>query len=172
LAGNDILVKQAVQPAIDQLMAVLKQAGMTISVAQTEALGDLRSATAFDLSWLTPNGLVHITVGHADAAAQSVAAPVIPPPPGGNFPPPLVGPTTAPGPNIVPPVNQPPTLVPPTPGTTGPSSNFIYRRPGADVARALHTVYLIFLVGGLMSSLLYPMFVKRAPHLRRRPLLV
>src|SRR5207249_4749188 len=112
------------------------------------------------------------TVGHADAAAQSVAAPVIPPPPGGNFPPPLVGPTTAPGPNIVPPVNQPPTLVPPTPGTTGPSSNFNYRRPGADVARALHTVYLIFFVGGLMSSLLYPMFVKRAPHLRRRPLLV
>ena len=69
-------------------------------------------------------------------------------------------------------VNTPPNLVPPTPGTPGPSSNFIYRRPGADVARALHTVYLIFLVGGLMSSLLYPMFVKRAPHLRRRPLLV
>ena len=76
------------------------------------------------------------------------------------------------GPNIVPPVNTPPNLVPPTPGTPGPSSNFIYRRPGADVARALHTVYLIFLVGGLIGSLLYPMFLKRAPHLRRRPLLV
>jgi hypothetical protein len=30
---------------------------------------------------------------------------------------------------------------------------------------------LIFLVAGLIGSLLYPMIVKRAPALRRRPLL-
>jgi hypothetical protein len=33
-------------------------------------------------------------------------------------------------------------------------------------------VYLIFLVAGLIGSLLYPMFLKRAPNMRRRPLLV
>lgn len=171
LASNDVLLKQAVQPAIDLLMTGLKQAGMTIAVQQVEALGDLRSATAFDLSWLTPNGLVRITLGHADAAAQSVAAPIVSPPP--FIPGPQIQPPLGPVPGAtLPPVNQPPTLNPGTGGTQGPGSNFIYRRPGADVARALHTVYLIFLVGGLIGSLLYPMFVKRAPHIRRRPLLV
>jgi hypothetical protein len=144
---------------------------MTISVNQVNSLGDLRDATAFDLSWVTPNGLVRITVGHADAAAQSVPAPEIPPISSGGFPPPAGGTGGVPAPNIVPPVNQPPTLVPPTGGTSGPS-NFFYRRPGPDVARALHTVYLIFLVAGLIGSLLYPMFMKRAPRVRRRPLLV
>jgi len=122
---------------------------------------------------VTPNGLVHISVGHADASAQSVGAPfTVPPlvPPAGGFtaPPPVTPPVSAP--NIVPGTSQPGTLNPPLASTPG--SNFFYRRPGADVARALHTVYLIFLVGGLIGSLLYPMFVKRAPHLRRRPLLV
>lgn len=171
LASNDVLLKQAVQPAIDQLMAGLKQAGMTIQVQQVNALGDLREATAFDLSWVTPNGLVHLALGHAEAAAQSVAAPVFVPPP---VPPisNVVPPIPAPGvPNIVPGTNNPGTIVPPTTGGA-PSTGFFYRRPGIDVARALHTVYLIFLVGGLIGSLLYPMFLKRAPHIRRRPLLV
>jgi hypothetical protein len=171
LAGNDVLLKQAVQPAIDQLMAGLKQAGMTIQVQQVEALGDLRSATAFDLSMATPNGLLRITLGHADAAAQSVAAivPVVPGVPGvpGIVPPPVTPPVA---PSLVPGTNVPGTVVPPA--GTAPSNGFFYRRPGIDVARALHTVYLIFLVGGLIGSLLYPMFLKRAPHLRRRPLLV
>ncbi|HLW17043.1 MAG TPA: choice-of-anchor P family protein [Actinomycetota bacterium] len=172
LAGNDILLKQAVQPAIDMLMAGLKQAGMTIQVQQVEALGDLRSATAFDLSMATPNGLLHITLGHADAAAQSVAAPVvippvIPPLPGGGVPP-VIPPPVAP--SLVPGTTVPGTVVPPAGAV--PSNGFFYRRPGIDVARALHTVYLIFLVGGLIGSLLYPMFLKRAPHIRRRPLLV
>jgi hypothetical protein len=48
----------------------------------------------------------------------------------------------------------------------------VFRRPGKDVARALHTVYLIFLIAGLIGSLLYPMFIKNARLVRRRPLLV
>ena len=170
-ASNDVLLKQAVQPAIDQLMAGLKQAGMTIQVQQVNAAGDLREATAFDLSWLTPNGLVHIVLGHADAAAQSIAAPipVIPPVPPVTQ---VVPPPGAPGiPNIVPGTTNPGSINPPT-GGGAPSTGFFFRRPGIDVARALHTVYLIFLVGGLIGSLLYPMFLKRAPHIRRRPLLV
>jgi hypothetical protein len=172
LAGNDVLLKQAVQPAIDMLMAGLKQAGVTIQVQQVNALGDLREATAFDLSMVTPNGLLHITVGHADAAAQSVTAPVFIPPPVPPVTPGFVPPPTAPGiPQVVPGTNNPGTIVPPT-GGGAPSNGFFYRRPGIDVAHALHTVYLIFLVGGLIGSLLYPMFLKRAPHIRRRPLLV
>ena len=172
LASNDVLLKQAVQPAIDMLMTGLKQAGMTIEVQQVNALGDLREATAFDLSWVTPNGLVNLALGHAEAAAQSVAAPVIIPPPPVSPITNVVPPIPAPGvPNIVPGTNNPGTIVPPSAG--GPSSTgFFFRRPGIDVARALHTVYLIFLVGGLIGSLLYPMFLKRAPHIRRRPLLV
>jgi hypothetical protein len=69
-------------------------------------------------------------------------------------------------------VITPPTLTNTQPGGTTPSSGFEYRRPGADVARALHTVYLIFLIGGLIASLLYPMFIKHARLVRRRPLLV
>ena len=115
--------------------------------------------------------MLHITLGHADAAAQSVAAPVIVPPPfipGPNVVPPVV---PAPGiPNVVPGTTTPGSIVPP-PGVQ-PPSGFFFRRPGRDVARALHTVYLIFLVGGLIGSVLYPMFLKRAPHIRRRPLLV
>ena len=72
--------------------------------------------------------------------------------------------------SIIPPVVTPPTLSNPT--GNNPSSNFEYRRPGRDVARALHTVYLIFLIGGLVGSLLYPMFIKHARLVRRRPLLV
>jgi hypothetical protein len=171
LAGNDVLLKQAVQPAIDMLMAGLKRAGMTIQVQQVNALGDLREATAFDLSMITPNGLLHITLGYAAAAAQSVAAPAVIPPfiPPPNIVPPVVSPPTAP--TLLPPTNNPGTIVPPS-GGGAPSNGFFYRRPGSDVARALHTVYLIFLVGGLIGSLLYPMFLKRAPHIRRRPLLV
>jgi hypothetical protein len=172
LAGNDVLLKQAVQPAIDMLMAGLKQAGVIIQVQQVNALGDLREATAFDMSWLSPNGLVRITLGHADAAAQSVAAPIIPAPPVPPAPGFVPPPATAPGiPQVVPGTNNPGTIVPPTAGGA-PSNGFFFRRPGRDVARALHTVYLIFLVGGLIGSLLYPMFLKRAPHIRRRPLLV
>ena len=171
LASNDLVTRAAVQPYIDNLMAALQKSGLTLTFAGTRELGDLREATAFELNWVTPGGLVHITVGHADASAQTASLPISVPPvlPGGGFPG-VVPPPSAPG-ITTPGVTTPGTLSPPPAGTT-PSNEFFYRRPGIDVARALHTVYLIFLVGGLIGSLLYPMIVKRAPALRRRPLLV
>jgi len=169
-ASNDLLTRAALQPNVDTLMSALQKAGLTITFAQTKGLGDLQEATAFELNWITQGGIVHISVGHADASAQSVGAPVIPLP----GVPPIVGPpgiVTPPVPgSIVPPVLTPPTTTT-TPGT-GPTSGFEYRRPGRDVARALHTVYLLFLIAGLMGSLLYPMFIKHARLVRRRPLLV
>ena len=172
LASNDLVTRAAVQPALDNLMSALKSSGLTITVAATKALGDLREATAFELNWVTPGGLVHISVGHAEATAQTAILPVTVPPviSGNSGPPPVIPPAPAPGINV-PGVNNPGQLYPPT-SNGGSSSNFFYRRPGRDVARALHTVYLIFLVAGLIGSLLYPMIVKRAPALRRRPLLV
>ena len=171
LASNDLVTRAAVQPALDNLMAALKNAGLTLQFATTNALGDLRSATAFELNWVTPGGLVHISVGHADAAAQTAILPIPAPPvlPGSGGLPGVVPPPTAPG-ITVPGVTNPGTLTPPPSG--GGNTGFFYRRPGIDVARALHTVYLIFLIAGLIGSLLYPMILKRAPALRRRPLLV
>jgi hypothetical protein len=167
-ASNDLLARAAVQPSVDMLMSSLKQSGLTMTFAQTKALGDLQEATAFELNWVTAGGLIHMSIGHADAAAQSVGAPVI------EVPgiPPIIGPpgiVTPPVPgSIIPPVITPPTTVT-TPGSG--SSGFEYRRPGRDVARALWTVYLIFLTAGFIASLMYPMFIKRAPYRRRRPLL-
>jgi len=170
-ASNDLLVRAAVQPSVDMLMSTLQKAGLTITFAQTRGLGDLQEATAFELSWITSGGLINISVGHADASAQSVGAPIIPLP----GVPPIIGPpgvVTPPVPgSIIPPVVTPPTLSNPTTGNN-PSSNFEYRRPGPDVARALHTVYLLFLIAGLIASLLYPMFIKNTRLARRRPLLV
>ena len=170
-ASNDLLTRAALQPSVDMLMSTLQKARLTITFAQTRGLGDLQEATAFELSWITSGGLVDISIGHADASAQSIGAPIIPltPPIPGGFPPPAIVPPSAPGGSIVTP-GSPGTLVNPPAGT--PSSTFEYRRPGRDVARALHTVFLIFLVGGLIGSLLYPMFVKNARLVRRRPLLV
>lgn len=171
LATNNLLARAAAQPAIDMLMASLKQAGLTIAIDQTSALGDLRDATAFDLSWATPNGLVHISVGHADASAQTVGAPfaVAPPVVSGIVPPPI--PPVAVPPAITPPTSTPPFLTPPG-STGGTGGKFFYRRPGPEVARALRTVYLIFLVGGFVGSLMYPMLIRRArPMARRRPLI-
>jgi hypothetical protein len=169
-ASNDLLTRAAVQPSVDMLMSTLQKAGLTMTFAQTRGLGDLQEATAFELNWITSGGIINISVGHADASAQSLGAPIIPLSGG----PPIIGPPGVvpplPG-SIIPPVVTPPTLSNPTTGNN-PSSGFEYRRPGRDVARALHTVYLLFLIGGLMASLLYPMFIKHTRLVRRRPLLI
>jgi hypothetical protein len=169
-ASNDLLTRAALQPTVDMLMSTLKKSGLTITFAQTRGLGDLQEATAFELNWITSGGLINISVGHADASAQSVGAPIIPLP----GVPPIIGPPGVvppiPGGGIVPPAIGPGPLQ--SPPANNPTSNFVFRRPGKDVARALHTVYLIFLIAGLIGSLLYPMFIKNARLVRRRPLLV
>jgi hypothetical protein len=167
VATNDPVKRAALQPALDLLLSALQQAGMTITVSQTKAMKDLREATAFELSWVTPGGLLNISIGHADASAASVGAPValgpesnFPPPSGGAPPPPTVSGVNPPA--VGGPTGPAPSVAPSTTTRNGP----VVRSLGPAAARAIRTAYLIFLVTGFVASLGYPMFVRR--HWSRR----
>jgi hypothetical protein len=165
VAGNTEVDRQVLQPAFDLMMSALQQAGLTIKVASVEGLKDLKEATAFELSWTTPNGLINISIGHAEASASSVGAPSvgggeccpIPPSTGGVTPPSISGPGSVGGPT---------GPVPSVQGTQTTRSGPVVRSLGPAAARAIRTAYLIFLVTGFVASLGYPMFVRR--HWSRR----
>ncbi|MGZ4127537.1 MAG: choice-of-anchor P family protein [Actinomycetota bacterium] len=171
VAGNDVIAKTSMQPALDAMMMAAQVAGITFKVNQTDAIGDQRSATAFELQYTTPQGIIEISVGHADASAATASGPIFPVA-GGNFTPPPSGPVSAPpvvGGITTPPVLTPPVVTPGTPGVAGHGPTV--RSLGPAAARALRTVYLIFLVGGFVGALMYPMLIRRAPQVRRRPLM-
>jgi hypothetical protein len=168
--GKDVLLRQAAQTELDMVLGALQKAGMTIAVAQTKATGDIREASALEITISTPQGIIQMSIGHAEASAATASGPIIPVG-GSSFPPPVGG--------VVPPtvsgVTQPPSIGPPTapvPPATTTGHGPVVRSLGPAAARALRTVYLIFLVGGFIGALMYPMLIRRAPQLRRRPLLV
>lgn len=179
VAGNDVVSRAVVQPALDVLLTNLKAGGMTIRPALTSALGDLREATALSVELASPQGSVLVSLGYASASAASVGS--------SNFDLPIVrsGPTpeptwsSEPAPTIEPiPDYSQPAVESSTPAGNG-GTNLAsgqtrrYVPPqvlSAETVRSLRTSYLLlFIVGGIIGAVIMPLLARApsAPSRRR-----
>lgn len=191
LVGNTPVQKATIQPTLDQLYTTLKEHGVTLAVDETEAVGDLRQATAFRLSVASPQGTLSLTLGHVEASAATVGG-VLPAVPGGSAPPEAgrgagaggggvptgagAGPGAAPIADVTVPV---PGASPPATGGGGQAvvagrhgvPPWLGATPPAAVGRALGTVFLLLLVAGLGMALIPILLMRVRPTARRQPLI-
>lgn len=168
VVGNNLLPSDMLQPALDALLDALEPTGLTIKAVDHRSSGDLREATALEVSLASPQGAMVISIAHAEASAATVSAPVVnePAPPSRTavLPPlpPAAGTDVTPVPSRAPaPVGEPTA---PASVSAGP----LMRSYGAAAARSVRTMYLLVITGALIASIAAPSFLRRAPRSRAR----
>jgi hypothetical protein len=166
VAGNQVLPRSVLQPALDLLLDGLAATGLRITVVDDAADGDLHEASALEVSLASPQGAMFISIAHAEASAASVGAPAEAVPPvtphqDGEPPTQVLGRGPLPG-GVV----EPEDLGSTPPGEAAPrAAGPVFRRPGVAEARAMRTVYLLFIVAGVAGSIMIPSSIRRS---RRR----
>jgi hypothetical protein len=77
-AGNDVARRAVVQPALDLLLATLREGGVDLRAGQLRETPDGSRIAALELALTSPSGSVAVSL----AGAQVAPPPDIPPPPG------------------------------------------------------------------------------------------